>query len=39
MKARIAAKGFFRFRVIEDQTGGVEMSDPQTPFAVPERES
>jgi hypothetical protein len=39
MKARIAAKGFFMFRVGEDQTGWVEMSDPQTPFAKPERES
>jgi len=34
MKARIAEKGFFLFRVNEDQTGGVELSDPQTPVAV-----
>ena len=33
MKARIAEKGFFMFRVNEDQVGGVELSDPQTPFA------
>jgi hypothetical protein len=33
MKARIAEKGFFMFRVNEDQTGGVELSDPQTLFA------
>jgi hypothetical protein len=31
MKARIAEKGFFMFRVNEEQTGGVELSDPQTP--------
>jgi hypothetical protein len=34
MKARIAEKGFFLFRVNEDQTGGVELSDPQTPVAI-----
>jgi hypothetical protein len=33
MKARIAEKGYFLFRVNEDRTGGVELSDPQTPFA------
>jgi hypothetical protein len=33
MKARIAEKGYFMFRANEDQTGGVELSDPQTPFA------
>jgi hypothetical protein len=32
-KTRIAEKGFFLFRVNEDRTGGVELSDPQTPFA------
>jgi hypothetical protein len=32
MKARIAERGFFMFRVNEDQTGGVELSDPETPF-------
>jgi len=31
IKARIAEKGFFLFRVNEDLTGGVELSDPQTP--------
>jgi hypothetical protein len=33
MKARIAEKGYFMFRVNEDQAGGVELSDPQTLFA------
>jgi hypothetical protein len=33
MKARIAEKGYFMFRVNEDQTGGVELSDPQTLIA------
>ena len=33
MKARIAEKGFLMFRVNEDQTGGVELSDPPNPFA------
>ena len=33
LKARIAEKGFFMFRVNEDQVGGVELSDPQTPLA------
>jgi hypothetical protein len=32
MKARIAEKGYFLFRANEDQTGGVELSDPDTPF-------
>ena len=32
IKARIAEKGFFLFRVNEDQSGGVELSDPQTPL-------
>jgi hypothetical protein len=27
MKARIAEKGFFMFRVNEDQTGGIELTD------------
>lgn len=35
MKARIAEKGFFMFRVNEDRTGGMELSDPQSPFAEP----
>ena len=35
MKARISEKGFFLFRANEDRTGGVELSDPQTPFATP----
>jgi hypothetical protein len=35
MKARIAEKGYFMYRVNRDQTGGVELSDPQTPFAEP----
>jgi hypothetical protein len=35
MKARIAEKGYFLFRGKEDQTGGVELSDPDTPFAEP----
>jgi hypothetical protein len=34
MKARIVEKGYFMFRVNEDQTGGLELSDPQTPFAA-----
>ena len=33
MKARIADKGFCMFRVNEDHTGGVELSDPQTPLS------
>jgi hypothetical protein len=33
MKARIAEKGYFMFRVNADQTGGTELSDPQTLFA------
>jgi hypothetical protein len=33
MKARIAENGFFMFRVNKDKDGGVELSDPQTPFA------
>jgi len=33
MKARVAEKGYFMFRVNEDRSGGVELSDPQTPFA------
>jgi hypothetical protein len=32
IKARIAEKGYFMFRVNEEQTGGVELSDPETPF-------
>jgi hypothetical protein len=32
MKTRIADNGFFLFRVNEDKNGGVELSDPQTPF-------
>src|ERR1700722_6021511 len=36
MKARIAEKGFFMLRINEDQTGAVELSDPQTPFAEAE---
>ena len=32
IKARIAENGFFLFRVNEDQSGGVELSDPQTPM-------
>jgi hypothetical protein len=32
IKARIGEKGFFLFRVNEDLTGGVELSDPQTPM-------
>ena len=31
IKTRITEKGFFLFRVNEDLTGGVELSDPQTP--------
>jgi hypothetical protein len=27
MKDRIAEKGFFMFRVNEDQTGGIELTD------------
>jgi hypothetical protein len=40
MKTRIAEKGFFLFRVNEDQTGGVELTDPPVPFAErgPKRE-
>jgi hypothetical protein len=34
MNARIAEKGYFLFRGNEDQTGGVELSDPDTPFAA-----
>src|SRR3984957_13147847 len=30
IKARIAEKGLFLFRINEDLTGGVELSDPQT---------
>jgi hypothetical protein len=36
IKARIAEKGFFLFRVNEDLTGGVELSDPQTPVQTPD---
>jgi hypothetical protein len=32
-EGRIAEKGYFMFRVNEDQTGGVELADPQTLFA------
>jgi hypothetical protein len=32
MRARIAENGFFMFRVNENKDGGVELSDPQTPF-------
>jgi hypothetical protein len=35
MKARIVEKGYFLFRANRDQTGGVELSDPDTPFAEP----
>jgi hypothetical protein len=31
MKARIAEKGFFLFRVNEDQTGGIELTDLPSP--------
>jgi hypothetical protein len=31
IKARIIEKGFFLFRVNDDQTGGVELSDLQAP--------
>jgi hypothetical protein len=33
MKARIAERGCFLFRINEDQTAEVELSDPQTPAA------
>jgi hypothetical protein len=33
MKARIAEKGFFMFRVSEDQSGGIELTD--LPFRLP----
>ena len=33
MKARIAEKGYFLFLANDDQTGGVELSDPDTPLA------
>jgi hypothetical protein len=36
IKARIAEKGFFLFRVNEDLTGGVELSDPQNPVQIPD---
>jgi hypothetical protein len=32
IKSRITEQGFFLFRVNEDQSGGVELSDPQTPM-------
>jgi hypothetical protein len=32
IRGRIAEQGFFLFRVNEDQSGGVELSDPQTPM-------
>jgi hypothetical protein len=32
IEARIADKGFFLFRVNEDQSGGVELSEPPTPL-------
>jgi hypothetical protein len=35
MKARIAEKGYFLLRANEDQTGGMELSDPETSFAEP----
>jgi hypothetical protein len=40
MKARIAGKGFFMFRVNEDQTGGIELTDlPSRPQRGTEIES
>lgn len=35
MRARIAEKGYLMFRANGDQSGGVELSDPQTAFAEP----
>jgi hypothetical protein len=32
IEARIAHKGFFLFRANEDLSGGVELSEPPTPF-------
>ncbi len=32
IEARIAEKGFFLFRVNEDLSGGVELSEPPTPL-------
>src|SRR5882724_410926 len=31
MKARVAETGFFMFRVNEDKSGGIELSQPPTP--------
>ena len=36
MKARIAEKGFFLFRVNQDRTGGIELTD--LPLPLPTRE-
>jgi hypothetical protein len=36
IKARIAEKGFFLFRVNEDRSGGVELSEPPTPMQTGE---
>jgi hypothetical protein len=36
IKARITEKGFFLFRVNEDKSGGVELSEPPTPVQTGE---
>ncbi len=38
MKARVAERGYFMFRVNQDRSGGVELSDPETPFAEAKRD-
>lgn len=38
MQARVAERGFFMFRVNQDRSGGVELSDPETPFAEAKRD-
>jgi hypothetical protein len=36
LKVRIAEKGYFLFRVNEDQSGGVELSEPPAPVQTDE---
>ncbi len=33
MKARVDVRGFFMFRVNQDRSGGVELSNPEIPYA------
>jgi hypothetical protein len=34
IKTRVAEKGFFLFRINEDQSGGVELLEPPTPAQI-----